>query len=299
MARFRSFGLTLDSSVPLGLQYAEPGGAGSVLIRFGDVPDPSVAERPEGDGCWSATETRALYFWPDVGAFAVEDGHTITMDPAVGADTDTLRLTLLGPLLATLLHQRGYLVLHASGLCGAMGAVAICAHSGTGKSTTAATLAKSGYALLTDDLLVIDVSDDVPVILPGGAGVKLWDASAEALGLDLAALDTIGERYSKRALSVRPLDTPKPLRAVYVLTKGTAQPPQEVSRPRAVIEVMSRSYCSELLRLTGTERNLDQVSALVRQVPVLHLERGETFEAFEDWAQALRSDVRNWIGDPG
>ena len=298
MALFRSFGLTIDSPVPLGLPDGEPGGTGSVSIRSGSVPRPSSVERVDGDGCWQATATRALYFWPDVGAFEVADGDTIRLDPADGADTDTLRLTILGPLIATVLHQLGHLVLHASALRGPDGAVAVCAHSGTGKSTTATVLGDRGYDLLTDDVLAIDLEGDTPVVLPGGAGIKLWDASAQALGRDPEAIDTIGERYTKRALPIRPVHAPTPLRALYVLERGDAGPPDPMSRPRAVGEVMSRSYCSELLRLHGAEQNLALASALAKAIPVLRLVRGETFEGFEAWGQALADDVRRRIGAP-
>ena len=298
MPRFRSFGLTIDSPVPLGLPAGEPGGAGAVSVQSGPVPHPSDSERVDGDGCWHATADRALYFWPDVGAFEVADGDTIRLDPADGVDTDTLRLTILGPLIATVLHQLGYLVLHASALKGASGAVGVCAHSGTGKSTTAAALGDRGYDLLTDDVLAIDVSGSTPVVLPGGAGIKLWETSAQALGRDPEAIDTIGERYTKLALPIRPVDAPAPLRALYVLERGDARPPEGMSRPRAVGEVMSRSYCSELLRLHGADENLALTSALVRSVPVLALVRGETFEDFEAWSQDLADDVRTRIGAP-
>lgn len=296
MALYRSFGLSIDSPVPLGLPPAE--GTGSVLVHFGRVSSPSSDERPGGDGCWSATSARALYFWPEVGAFEVLEGSTITMEPAPDTDDDTLRLTLLGPLLATVLHQRGYLVLHASGLGGQGGAIAVCAHSGTGKSTTAALLADQGYTLLTDDLLVVDLDHAEPRILPGGAGIKLWDASVAALGREPTELNTIGARYSKRALSHQPSEKARPLRALYVLTKGHAQKPRVIPRPRAVVEVMSRSYCSELLRFTDGTRNLSQASALVRQVPVYHLERGESFDEFDDWSADLLTSVHDRVGDP-
>ena len=298
MARFRSFGLIIDSPVPLGLPAGEPGGAGSVSIEFGPVPRPSDSERVDGDGCWKASEGHALYFWPDVGAFEVAGGTTIRLDPAGDADADTLRLTILGPLIATVLHQLGHLVLHASALRGATGAVAVCAHSGTGKSTTAAILGDRGYDLLTDDVLAIDLTGEAPMVLPGGAGIKLWETSAQALGRDPGAIGTIGARYTKLALPIRPIGTPTPLRALYVLERGDARPPVALPRPRAVGEVMSRSYCSELLRLHGAEQNLALASALVRAVPVLELVRGETFEHFEAWAQQLGTDVHARIGAP-
>ena len=295
--RYDTFGLTVDSPVPLGLPPGVAGGAGSVSVRFADVPTPPPGLRPEGDGCWRATPDEAFYYWPEVGAFAVRGGADVAVAPAPDADDDALRLTILGPILATVAHQRGRLVLHASAVQGPGGAVAVAAHSGTGKSTTIAALVERGYRLLTDDLLAVDLDGPAPLVVPGGAGVKLWDRSVRALGSDPDALPTISARSEKRALPVRPGGAPVPLRAVYVLTAGdAATPPAAMRRPRAVVEVMSRSYCSELLRLTDTNRNLAEASRLVRDVPVLGLQRGATFDGFEAWQADLVRNVEGHVG---
>ena len=299
MRRYRAFGLALDSPVSLGLPHGGSGETGLVSVRFAPVPTPPPECRPAGDGCWRATPTEALHAWPNVGAFAVRDGRAVDVAPAHGADDDALRLTILGPILATVLHQRGRLVLHASAVAGPGGAVAVAAHSGTGKSTTVAALVQRGYKLLTDDLLALDLDEATPLVLPGGAGTKLWDPSVRALGRDPDDLPTISGRSVKRALPGLPSGAATPLRALYVLTAGDeAAAPARIPRPRAVVEVMSRSYCSELLRLTDTERNLDDASRLVRDVPVLGVRRGATFDGFCSWVDALADDVRRRIGPP-
>ena len=309
----QTYGLRVASALPLGLP-SGPGGAGGpadVRVRFGTVETPPPAAVPPGEGCWRASDGQAWYYWSGVGAFRVTGGTDVVLAPDAAAEPDDLRLTVLGPLLATALHQRGLLVLHASAVAGPGGAVAIAAHSGTGKSTTAGSLLRRGYRLLTDDVLAVDLAAEPPAVRPGGSGVKLWPASAEALGHGPDALPTIGERYLKRVWDVDRGGPPVPLRALYVLERAEdpadAGPHHAVEADRAVSplapraavgEVMSRSYTSELLRLHDAARNLHQSADLVGRVPVIRLLRGSTFEAFEPWADRVAADVAARIGAP-
>lgn len=296
------YGLRVASEFSLGLSlgkdtelYADP----DVCVRFGVVERPPAAAVPPGEGCWRASESRASYSWSDVGAFEVAGGKEVVVDPAAGADADDLRLAVLGPILATILHQRGLLVLHASAVAGPSGAVAVAAHSGSGKSTTAGALISRGYRLLSDDVLAIDLAGPVPTVLPGGSGVKLWPASAEALGHEPEALPTIGARYVKRVWDVERGGGPVPLRALYVLEAAEAEPDEAVNPlppRRALGEVMSRSYCSELLRLHGAGRNLTQAADLVSRVPVARLVRGPTFDLFGPWTDTVAADVALRMG---
>ena len=95
--------------------------------------------------------------WPGVGRFRVRQGRDVLIHPAGDADEQVLRLFLLGPVLAVLLHQRGRLVLHASGVALDGCAVAFLGGSGWGKSTLAGLLHRRGHRFLTDDVLPVDV----------------------------------------------------------------------------------------------------------------------------------------------
>lgn len=299
---YRTYGLRVSSEVPLCLPSASDGPP-DVRVRFGAVERPCPSDLPPGEGCWRAASGRASYSWSNVGDVEVRDGAEVVVDPAETADEDDLRLAVLGPLLATVLHQRGLLVLHASAVAGPGGAVAVAAHSGTGKSTTAGALVDRGYRLVTDDVLAVDLGGPAPTVVPGGSGVKLWPASAEALGRPARSLPTIGARYVKRVWDVERGATPVPLRALYVLEAALEEPEngaavEPLGRPRAVGEVMSRSYCSELLRLHGADRNLAQAADLVRRVPVVVLRRGPSLDRFGEWASRVAADVEKRAGAP-
>lgn len=290
-----SYGLHIASALTLNLPSAPTDGA-EVTIVAGTVPRPRPDQRPDGDGCWAATPDRALYFWPETGAFAVEDGARIVLDPDDGVDPDRVRFSVEGPLLATVLHQRGQLVLHASAVTWGDGAIAVAAHSGTGKSTTAGALVRRGARALTDDLVALDLSD-VPTLSPGGEGLKLWPASAEALGHDIEAMPTVGETGLKRRWMLAHDLAPRPLRHLVVLTTGDDVAVERLAPSLAVLEVMGRSYCSELLRLQDGARNLADVSALVRAVPVWLATRSADLDRLDEFVDTLTEALGNDLED--
>ncbi len=90
-------------------------------------------------------EQGVCIYRPNVGSFAVRAGREIVIDPLPCVDERALRLTLLGPALALLLHQRDLFVLASSavrvqaedGGDGDFYGVAFLGYSGAGKSTTA------------------------------------------------------------------------------------------------------------------------------------------------------------------
>jgi hypothetical protein len=83
--------------------------------------------------------------------------------------------------MAILLHQRGYMVLHASAVEVGNKAVAFLGPKGRGKSSIAATLYTRGHRLITDDVLAVRVEDGKATVLPAFPHVKLWRGVAEAL----------------------------------------------------------------------------------------------------------------------
>lgn len=293
MPTYASYGVCLDSELPLDLPGSASSSSPDVTVRLGPVPRPPPDLCQDVDGCWRATPDEMFYFWSDVGAFCVDGTSRITLDPNSQVAESLLRLVVQGRLLAAVLHARGRLVLHGSAVAGPRGALGVVAHSGTGKSTTAAALIKAGHDLLADDILTVDLAAPEPTVYPGGGGLKLWSASVSALHLD-EELPPVWEGSSKRMWRPRCLTEPVPLRGLYVLKAETGPLFERPSGPRAVVDVMSRSYCGEELRHCGTERNLAQVADLVRRVPVRFLRRSLSIDGFNSWAAAVVSDVERF-----
>lgn len=280
MPLYSAYGLTINSELAIpGLRASEPGaGRGDdVAITLGEVtPRP-----PEGfgpNGYYQVTEREAWYWWDGVGRFHVADGRTIVVDPAPGADRREILSLILGPFIAIIMHQRGRLVLHSSGVEIDGEVVAFIADSGEGKSTTAAAFMHAGYPVVTDDLLPINLDlEGLPLVYAGGPQVKLWPEAAEAIGHDPDALPRVIGPRDKRVLGVDDRFTTSDmlrLRAIYVLRTAEALSIQTLPPNATLIEIARNSFVAPLIdRMGDLKHHFLQCAELVRRVPVRLLER--------------------------
>ena len=148
---------TLDADLDLGA-FMEPWlrvpGA-DVTIRRGGVP--TALPAPEAGGVvWQHAGRRTLLSPPCGVRFLVEDGRTVHYETERGATESDVRAFLLGSAWAVLGWQRGLLPLHASAVARGPDLHAFSGGAGAGKSTLAAALARHGYPLFTDDVLLLD-----------------------------------------------------------------------------------------------------------------------------------------------
>lgn len=163
-------------------------------------------------------------FWPGVGEFTVRRGEEIVVTPAEGVDHAILRLPLLSAVLAILLHQRGFMVLHASAVEVGNKAVAFLGPKGQGKSSIAATLYARGHRIITDDVLAVRIQDGKATALPAFPHVKLWRGVAAAV-LDEAQHRDISPLYEGIdkgfcLVGDRFVEEPIELHQIYVLADG-------------------------------------------------------------------------------
>ncbi len=288
---YSAYGLTVRSG--LALPELRPADAATstvdVEVRCEALPPPPPF--PDGEARYRYVEPRATetYFaWKGLGAFLVREGREIVVDPHPDAPADELRLPLLGVVLGILLHQRGRFTLHASAVAVDGGAIAFIGQKGAGKSTTAAALLKRGHALLTDDVLALDVGESGDIMAyPAFPQIKLWPASAQGLGYTWSALARLSDDLDKRA--VRSLDAfsrhPLPLRRIYHLADGSTLNAERLRGGRAFAALLSQSYAPRFLgSRASTPAFFDSLQALVRRVPAYRLQRPHDLAQLDDVA---------------
>jgi hypothetical protein len=172
-----AFGLAIESDVDLGL----PAGDGSrVDLRVREARREAlvahVAASPPGR--WLSIETH-------VGTAAVtRDGDEVVFAPESGTSLEEKRAFLLGMVMLQVLSLRGALCLHGSAVLAPGGAVALVGPSGAGKSTIAASLARAGCELLSDDMLPVRAIESGVEVLSSYPSVRLWDDSMRYFGID-------------------------------------------------------------------------------------------------------------------
>ena len=99
--------------------------------------------------------------WPAVGAFLIRhDSPRVTVAADPGVRRAVIEDAFERGVRPVALMLREFEVLHASAVRAGRGVVALCARSGTGKSTLAAALAAAGLEAWADDFVAMHVTDE-------------------------------------------------------------------------------------------------------------------------------------------
>ena len=241
----RAYGLVIRSDFPLpefsSLPAPTPADV-DVEVSFSDDLDWIDSHRGS-DSFWSVSRDQARFWFKGVGGFTVCSGHRIAISPEPAAGHDLLRLYVEGMMMACILQQRGYFVLHSSVIQIGDGAIALLGHVGAGKSSLAAALHARGHAVVTDDNAAIDTSTAEPLVLPAFPSVKVYPAVAATLGYSEHSLRLMHTSQLKRAASVNRAfpAAPVPLRGIYVLDREWPGPLTLLTRAEASLELIRNS----------------------------------------------------------
>jgi hypothetical protein len=275
-----AYGLGVHSAVEL--PELVPGPAPpDVVVRLESLPGVPPDHAASGSLVHAAPDEVRLH-WPEAGAILVRRGREIIIDPRPGVDPGVLRLYLLGPAFALLLHQRRLLVLHASAVALNGHAAAFLGHSGEGKSTTAAALHARGCPVIADDVVAVHLPPSgTPVALPGFAQLKLWPDAVTALG---EAPESLSRVVSAAA-------APRPLRRLYVLTDAESLELEPLGGHAAVFQLLQHSYIAAALPGLGSSSHLDQCARLAAAVPVRRLRRPRSLAGLGELGALIEGDV--------
>lgn len=222
---YELYGLACTSEIELP-GCAQTTRAADVRVSIGRVPD-HLGDAKTSSSVFEAAAGQYLLRIAGIGSYWVSAGRQIIVEPAPGADSAAVLLFLLGSALTALLHQRDLLVLHASAVVGARGAVLVAGPSGRGKSTVSAALATRGYSILCDDTAVVSLDADRRLLVqPGTPHLKLWPDAVRRLGRSPEALLSVRSGVEKRQLPIHEVfaSAPVSLAAVFLL----ALPPSDV-----------------------------------------------------------------------
>ena len=165
------------------------------------------------------------------------------------------------------MHQRGYLVLHASAVVVAKRAVAFLGDSGTGKSTLAQGLAGAGHKLVCDDVLAVRVTHGTAIVQPGFARVKLWPDVLAQLGEDAEALPRVQPGLDKRSRA-SPLaqpGAPIQLARAYLVADAEDVPIHSMAPQQRLNALVQNLFTARLLRRAGGEVSFRACMELAQQ----------------------------------
>jgi len=199
---------------------------------------------------------------PGLARFRFEAGGTeVIAHPHGSASPELVREAYHRGVLPLALQLHGTEVLHASAVRMPRGVVALCADSGTGKSTLAVGLSRRGYPVWADDAIAVDTSGPSVMTIPLPFEIRLRPAALSFLRYEHAPVDTPAN--------------PEPLRALCVLKRADrvdgSVAVEPLRPPVALPALLAHGYCFSLQDPERKRRMMRHYLDLVARVPVFEV----------------------------
>lgn len=287
MYTYTAYNLNIESELPL-----------PELIPNNNRCKPDIFIRlVDSQSLNQTTSNRGDYFVGEVaqvGNFSVVSGSEILVYPDPNVDPAFLRSILLGPIACILLRQRGLLVLHGSSFAAKDEAIGFIGDSGWGKSTLVESFHAKGYRVLTDDVMVIDLEADRPMVIPGFPQIKLWPDSASATGHDCDSLSPLHSKTVKRIHKLNQgfVQQALPLKRIYVLDFGDDNQVIPLSSQASFAHLVKHTRAVGLL--TAPEfinTHFYQCSSLIKNVSICRLQRKKSLGKLQEVVDLVMGDL--------
>jgi hypothetical protein len=295
--RYVVYGLGIHSELPLPELSQVEGAAADVLVRTGRLRRLETTQYTAGGGFCVTTD--GVYHHVDgLGAFLVRGGREIVVDPAAMADDALVRLCILGFAMGILLHQRGILILHASGVAIDGCVVAFAGGSGWGKSTTAAALYARGHVMVTDDILAVSAGPSGELfVAPAYPRLKLDPDAVASLGYAGDGPVPFDPDDSRLECTVRCrfAGGPLPLRRIFVLAAGDRLAIEPLT-PQQVFVELTRHHYPPVVRVLAQDRSAQtfrQLASLADSLPVRVLRRPCRLSVLPELVLLVEDDLRS------
>jgi hypothetical protein len=289
---YSAYGLRIHSDLDLPeFSRCSDADISSIDVDVAFAPEsPWIAEARALESSWNVDLKDARFWFSGVGAFQVTGGSKVLITPEPDIDHHLLRMYVEGMMMATLLYQRGFFVMHSSVVKVGRTCVAFLGHVGAGKSSTAAVLHSRGHAVVTDDNAAIDLASGLPHVTPAFPYLKVFPAIAASLGHAEESLTRMHRSQPKFAHQVTrefPL-SPVPLDRIYVLTRDASPVIERISAPEAIIELVRNSVPTRW-KLAGGASHLRQCSRLAERVPVFRIRTFDTLAELPILAERIEN----------
>jgi hypothetical protein len=288
------------SEIPLTSMPASTGNGESIDVLIQIRPGPSpIGKSPERVDFEHSAECSLIRI-EAVADFEVRGGQQISVWPAAGAMQKDIEIFLLGPVWATLCHQRGLLPLHASAILADGGITAFAGRSGAGKSTTAALMGSLDYKLFADDILTVSFDQNsVPGAWPYLRRLKLQVDSIVQLAL--TAAEPVSERLDKDKYFIHPKcvadDKWTRLERLYLLEIDATNSRNSIDRivgAEAVRALIEQTYHFNFI--VGSKRFNDHLTfctELASKIAIYRLRRSPLLGAAKELRSLIGAHLEN------
>lgn len=301
MKAWRICGLRFESDIDLRpLPAAAKAGRADVVVRRTKVAENGIENPRLTRALMQAGDGSVWFDVPGIARFQIDDGREVRVEAYPEADERSIVLFLLGSALGAVLHQRGFLVLHANAVLVDGGAVLLAGHSGAGKSTTAAALLERGYEVLADDVTALDEAGGFAAGVPR---LKLWKDALGKLDMTLEGLEQLRPQIDKYQLPLPSRKAPKkgslPVKAIYILSSANELEPEKFELKRIegttkFVALQNQTYRPHFMTGLGLKpRHLKLCAALAARTPIARITRPTTLFNASALARRILEDLED------
>jgi hypothetical protein len=144
--------------------------------------------------------------WQENGAFWVSKGITIVFNKMAFESKHFMHF-LLNEIVACVFFQRNYFLLHASAvMLPNEEACVFFGEPGAGKSTTMVAFLEAGCQLLSDDLVIVSIEENLsPMVLSFLPQLKLWKDALDTFHFRHQAAEPLDFNSSKFEIAAQPI----------------------------------------------------------------------------------------------
>lgn len=228
-----------------------------------------------------------------VGVFEIRDGQEILVTPSHDSDQRLVQLCMSGSILAILMYQRGFEILHSCAVSINAQAACFLGDSGEGKSTMLASLIARGHGLISDDVVPVQFSSNTVQVLPSYPQFKISPESATSLGYQLDDLVYLHPRLGEYAYRTTSFPKePQPLKHIYILDSGSKIAIEPLSGQAAIMALVRNTYGIMTLKtLVAPDFHLKSCQQLAQQVKVWRLTRPRDLSLLSSVAELVEKHM--------
>lgn len=293
MYKYHAYGLNIHSEIFLPELVDNESHPADLIIKYGEV-DPFEGKTVREGVNFRETGYAKYRFWDEIGIFKISSGNQIIVQPAKDVEKVILRKFILGTVFANLLHQRGFLVLHASAVQIHNYAVAFLGSKNKGKSTTALEFYNKGHSIVADDYIPIKSENNNSIAYTGFPQLKLTEEHLNRCGFNFEDFEgsSKSEKYYYPAENLFKL-TKLTLKNIYILERGLKNSISSLKNQEAFIELIRNNFGISRYKESDLKRSFLQCRDLIRNVTIKKLEIGSLPELTNLVLKDLSSDNKS------
>ncbi len=291
---YYAFGLHISSEIKLpGIIETTINNEPDIKIILGKVKYLLTTSEMENSFNYHLDHVDVYLWWENIGKVKLSNGNRIIVD-LKHSNKNQIIPYLLGPVMAMLLHQRGFLVLHGSSVKINGRAIAFLGYSGLGKSTMAINFYMKGYPLITDDILAINFDKNgSPSVNPGYLHARLSKDSYDNIKENdnfLTPIHLIPEKVfcdTSKGFSPKKVK----LKRIYFIENNKEMGISNLNPQKELIHLIKHSVTYWIFKENDQTKNFTQCANLVNNISFRHLKVLHSFKDIPEVINLIKKDL--------